>query len=444
MKKLDAKITRMYKRRAEGKNNFFFELSKIQRHFFKELPKWLGAVRDTRAQGYITYQADIILMTMLMKNATSVESMRTMDDAFNTDACVKNICSLLGGRSLEVLPHHDTVNDFLEAVKPEDLGWIRIKMIKELLKGRSLEKYRIDGKYWGIIFDGTKLFHFKNRHCEHCLKKSRINQETGEVTEWYEHYVLEAKLVCGEMALSIDSEFIENETEDVRKQDCEQNAFKRLAARIKSQFKKLPICVIADSLYCSGPVMDICKEYSWQYLLRFKSGSIPTIAEEFQAIAKMGELESNEDKAVNYVNGISYQKHLVNIMEMKDENKKKETVTFTFITSIVVTKRKAKELAAAGRSRWRIENEGFNTQKNHRYFIEHACSRNYTAMKNHYILTQIADIWMQLFENGIKSVREMQCGIKRISSLLLETIRTRILTEEDTLRIGETVQIRFI
>ena len=32
--------------------------------------------------------------------------------------------------------------------------------------------------------------------------------------------------------------------------------------------------------------------------------------------------------------------------------------------------------------------------------ITHANSLNYNAMKNHYLITQIADILMQLYENG--------------------------------------------
>ena len=64
---------------------------------------------------------------------------------------------------------------------------------------------------------------------------------------------------------------------------------------------------------------------------------------------------------------------------------------------------------AAGRSRWKIENRGFNQQKNLRYDIEHANSHNYTAMKNHYLLVQITDIIRQLYENGsaiFKSIKK--------------------------------------
>src|SRR5699024_920159 len=109
-----------------------------------------------------------------------------------------------------------------------------------------------------------------------------------------------------------------------------------------------------------------------------------------------------------------------------------EQKTFTFITNIKVTERNGHHLVSAGRSRWKIENQGFNHQKNIRYNIEHASSRNYVAMKNHYLLTQIADILMQLFERGSNVLKHVQKTAKEISSLLLEAIRTRKITDEDT------------
>ena len=44
-----------------------------------------------------------------------------------------------------------------------------------------------------------------------------------------------------------------------------------------------------------------------------------------------------------------------------------------------------------GRLRWKIENEGFNTQKNGGYGLEHKYSRtSFNAMKNYYQCLQIA------------------------------------------------------
>lgn len=82
-------------------------------------------------------------------------------------------------------------------------------------------------------------------------------------------------------------------------------------------------------------------------------------------------------------------------------------------------------------------------KKNIRYHIEHANNHNYNAMKNHYLLTQIADILVQLFENGLSIFRLVKKTAKEISSKLLEAIRTRRLTDEDILQIAKPTQVRF-
>ena len=56
------------------------------------------------------------------------------------------------------------------------------------------------------------------------------------------------------------------------------------------------------------------------------------------------------------------------------------------------------KLVNAGRSRWKIENQGFNRHKRWQGDIEHACSWNEKAQKNHYLLEQISDFIKQLYE----------------------------------------------
>lgn len=104
---------------------------------------------------------------------------------------------------------------------------------------------------------------------------------------------------------------------------------------------------------------------------------------------------------------------------------------FVFVTNIQFTKRNSLKIVMAGRSRWKIENEGFNNQKNIRYDIEHACCLDYQAMKNHYLIMQIADILRQLLENSSKVIKKLKLGIKEISSKMLESFRRDNLTFED-------------
>ena len=72
----------------------------------------------------------------------------------------------------------------------------------------------------------------------------------------------------------------------------------------------------------------------------------------------------------------------------------------------------------------------FNIQKNIRYDIQHVNSENYNAMKCHYLLTQIADILLQLYEKGSPGLREAKRTIKNISSDLLKSFGKKLSSED--------------
>jgi hypothetical protein len=440
-------ITRAEKRRLRGDTNFFFELTRITKHFFPELRKRLSGVKDSRKRAYTTYDPDELLFCVMLKNMLAVKSMRGTDESLNTETCIENVYRALSKEKKDNLPHHDTMNDFLKTLPVSELEKVRKHMMGRLLSARVLEKHRLLGKRHVILIDGTGLFKFDKKHCEHCLKREIANPKTGEKKTVYMHHVLEAKLLAGDTVFSVGSEFIENESEDVEKQDCELKAFYRLAERLKKEYPRLPICIIGDSLYACEPVFRLCERYGWKFLIRFKAGSIPTVAAEAEAIRIMGGHEIGKDGSV-FINGVAAEKRTLNFLEKTErrENPKdgeSGVVTFTYLTNVGITKGNAGELVAAGRDRWKIENEGFNIQKNHRCFIEHACSEHYGAMKCHYLLAQIAEIIMQLYENGVKSIRTAIRGIKTISSLLSESIRTRPPADEDIAKLAEPIQIRF-
>lgn len=434
--------------RRELKKTFqkdIVEFLKVQNHFLPSFINELRSIDDPRHQSYTDYDIEEILYTIIMKNVCSITSMQEMTDQFNDEVCVQNICKILGKEEKEFMPHYVTINECLEKLEPEALQAFRKKMIKKLLRKRSFERARFLEKYWLVILDATQLFCFKEKHCEHCLKKT-INKGTPDEKTYYYHHVLEAKIVLGDnLIVSMGTEFIENEKEDVSKQDCERKAFKRLAKKLKKDYSRLPICLLGDSLYACEPVFQICKENQWASLFRYKDGSIPTLAEEYQAIIAMGENEKrtvtetkeyqrkvreNIKHEMKWVSELDYQGHELTIMTLKIEIDDEASGHFQWVTTLKIMGKTAWEFAQTGRKRWMIENEGFNIQKNFRYDIEHANSLDYNAMKNHYILTQIADILLQLYENGIKGLREIKRTIKNISSGLLASFG-RQLTRED-------------
>ena len=94
-----------------------------------------------------------------------------------------------------------------------------------------------------------------------------------------------------------------------------------------------------------------------------------------------------------------------------------------------------------GRRRWKIENEGFNEQKNGTYNISHLCSRNDNALKIHYIFIQLAHIIRQLLEKGSLLLKEMRLKTKKeISKIITNTLISSI---SDLNNLETNFQLRF-
>ena len=396
--------------------------------------EWFSQTKDPRHQSYITYSNTVMLSQIYYKGIIGIESMQGMTQAFNTDIAVQNMYGFIGEAAKEYLPHHVTENEYLERLDPAELRDVLHKIGYSLIRRKSFDGAKFN-KEWVVIVDGTQGYSGSRKINEACLER-HYNKDTDDETINYHNDILEAKIYFGNnLVLSLWSEFVENEagweklSEGKRKQDCEMKAFKRLAKNLKELFPRLPMVLLMDSLYASEPVMEICEQNGWDYIIRYKAGSIPSISEEYDAIpekAKAGHAE--------FVNEIDYKGRKVNMLrfyEIKKEHGGEIRTDFQWLTSITITEKNAEKMAATGRLRWKIENQGFNRQKNWSGDITHACSWDVTALKNHYLMQQISDFVRQLYEwfflhkNGIEKTH------KKISSDFLHALTKQRMKWED-------------
>lgn len=446
MKKKKDWITKAKKRKAKKKDGGIVDLARVVHHFFKKLPQWIDEMTDPRNPSYITYtQSDLVIMGIL-KNTCAVKTMRSMEEQFNEENCIDTLRILSGDEKLKEMPHSDTLNYYLEKLSPKCLADVRKQMVKSLIRMKSFNRAKLMGKYWRVIIDGTGLFYFKERHCGNCLVTTITREEDGKEikVKRYYHKVLEAKLVLApNIIISLDTEFIENEREDVEKNDCEINAAKRLLKRLGKDYPRLPICLQGDALYAAEPIMKICKGKHWKYILTQKEGRQKILADSYGWIQEGGGAKTVEGigkehgagEYINHVEEVAGKEEAANMYrywyETKKEDGETETHEYQWITNIELTGRNLEEMIEAGRGRWKIENEGFNNQKNGIYDIEHLNSRNSNAMKNHYLITQIADMVMQLYLAWSPLIKEINQSIKNTSSRLLESFRQHPVTDED-------------
>ena len=405
------------------------ECNKVRQRYCPDLFHDFAATKDPRHLSYIDYSNKEMLGTMFYKGIAGIESMQSMTYEFNREEVVGNLYDFFGESRKDYLPHGVTLNEYLERLEPSELQRVQQKQVYEMIRRKSFDDARFMKK-WLVIVDGTQTYSGSRRLNEGCLER-RHRKGTEEETVNYHCDVLEAKIVFGEsLIVSIASEFIENDgegagpqkgmDEEKRKQDCETKAFKRLARKLKEAFPRLGIIILADSLYASEPVMDICRENKWDFIIRYKSGSMPSITEEYEKIP-----EKETAGHAEFVNEIDHNGTIVNMVRYWEEKVKKgEAVRteFQWLTNIRVTKKNAEKIASAGRKRWKIENEGFNRQKNWQGDITHACSHNANAMKNHYLMTQIADMVKQLYEWFYLKKNEIKKKQKNISSDLLKSL----------------------
>ena len=96
-----------------------------------------------------------------------------------------------------------------------------------------------------------------------------------------------------------------------------------------------------------------------------------------------------------------------------------------------------------GRRRWKIENEGFNEQKNGSFNISHLCSHFDNALKIHYLFIQIAHTIRQLLELGSLVYKEVKKFVtkKEISQKLINTLISSTITNLESYDLN--FQLRF-
>ena len=320
------------------------------------------------------------------------------------------------------LPHMDTVKDVLCELDNEKLEQVKMDSMSGLFEQKWLREYRLLDEYYMVAVDATGTVSFDKQHCPHCLTKKSKN---GKIT--YFHYVLEAKLVTRDgHALSLASEWIENPHGDFNKQDCERKAFLRLAKKLKKQYPRLAICILADGLYPYENAFKICEEQGWKFIFVLQEDSLKTVQEElvltrrrkpvaeYYTVNKgwrikeeyryQSDIEYHKKYALNWVQYIET-RNKMSQKEAKTPLSPTETSRFEYVTNIKPDENNVRAIGYGGRLRWKIENEGFNTQKCGSYELEHKyCRKSYNGLKNYYTLLQIAHAINQLIEKG-KCVR---------------------------------------
>lgn len=426
-------LNRYQRRELMKDKDLLKELLKIIKKYFPELTSLFSSLTDKRHKSYITYKMRTIIMTRLFALLCGITTMTGINNTFNSEEAINNL-SKICNQELNEVPDWQTIQDVIETLDYNEIDDIRKYMFNALLRSKMFDRFRYNSCIQ-LIVDATGLTSLDYNLNGNCLSRSRDGK-----TKYYK-YVLEAKACFGNIVISLDSEWIENTelNNEKQKQDCEINAFKRLAPRIKNNYPKLKFIVTGDALYATTPMINICKDNKWHYIFNLKKDRLKTVYEEFEDNINY----ENEVSKENYYlsSGIIFNGNKLNAFRYVEYNKNKIT-TFNYVTDLKIDNYNISEIVSLGRKRWKIENEGFNIQKNGTFNISHLCSRFDNALKIHYLFIQIAHTIRQLLEYGSILLKSMNLKTKKeISKLISHTLISSSNSDLNNLEIN--FQLRF-
>ena len=172
------------------------------------------------------------------------------------------------------------------------------------------------------------------------------------------------------------------------KNDCEQNAMKRLLVDFQREHPRLEAIFTEDALSAKGPYLRRILGIGAHFIVNVNPKGNPSLFEWLKGVSLGKKIITNKKESIElqFHNGIplndSNHDLVVNFIDCVIRDKKGRVTHFSWITDLLVTQDNVYALARAGRARWHIENETFNTLKNQGYQFEHNFGHGYKNLSH--------------------------------------------------------------
>jgi hypothetical protein len=234
-------------------------------------------------------------------------------------------------------------------------------------------------------------------------------------------------------------------------QDSELQAAKRMIPKLRGAHRQLPLVIVGDSLYSKQPFIEELKKRSMHYILGAKPKDHVSLMQDIEGMRSGGLLSSHEYKDEK---GKRYRYEWVTEIPLnadpgaEDVNyvefhifdaRGKRTYHNSWVTDLEVDEGNVVEVVRGARARWKIENEGFNTLKNHGYHLEHNFGHGHQYLSEAFFVLnllaffvhQILELTDRLYQScrgGFSARQEFWNAIRASFRLLLFDSWEQVLT----------------
>lgn len=308
---------------------------------------------------------------MYFQDPSLLEFQQRLEDKARSN----NLKTLFG---INTIPKDSQMRDVIDKLDSEKLKPIFNEFVENMRRGKQLDRFLFMKEHYLVSIDGSEYFGSDKIKCPGCLTKE---SKSGKIH--YTHQILQSVIMHPDMrqVIPLAPEAIKN-VDGHQKQDCEIQAGKRLIQKIRQDHSRLKIIIVGDSLYSKQPFIEELVRHRLRYILTAKDNDHKLLVEwvnEQRQLDEVSFYKITDPKGIvheyEWINDVPLNGRddavMVNYFHYRILKNEKVTYKSSWVTDISVTEHNVRELVRGGRSRWKIENETFNTLKNQGYHIEH-------------------------------------------------------------------------
>lgn len=370
---------------------------------------------DHRTGNAVSYKlADVLKSAFAIFSLKSPSLLDFKKQTVAEESNLRNIFRLVGA-----IPCDNQMRGILDPLDPSLLRPLFQAGFRRLRQAGIIREYHYGQRFVIVSVDGVEHFSSTKVHCPGCLTRTHRN---GDLS--YHHAGLAAVVVHPAQAevFPLDFEPILRPC-GAKENDCERNAAKRLCAALHERYHDLPILVVEDALHANSPHLRQITGYGWRYIVNVKPDSHQSLFKQFagrRARGQVKELRRTDERGVEpyfaWTPAVCLNESAadltVNFLLYEQTAADGQRKRWTWVTNLGLEARRVEKVMRAGRSRWKIENETFNTLKNQGYHFEH----NYGHGQRHLatvlaLLMLLAFLVDQIQQRGCNWFRQLWKGL---------------------------------
>ena len=298
----------------------------------------------------------------------------------------------------------DALSYFTERLDPAVTRAALIATLHRAKRNKAFE----DSRFIGLAIDGTTAGHSAQRGCEMC----RPQRDAKREVIGYAHQMASISVVGAGLSLPFDAE-------PYGPGDSEYAAGQRMLLRAQKQLgPRFADYLVVDGEYATAPFLHTARQAGIPIVARLKD-NLPELSQSvhrrFAATPPTHVYNDGSDRvevwdADDFAPWETLHWDRVRVLRYRQIKPDKTVVEAQWLTDLPSRRVGSLSLYHLAKSRWEIENQGFNDAKN-RYGLEHICHHHPNSILMVWLLLLLALVIERLYR-----IRYLHRGMHRVLS----------------------------